>query len=62
MIYLLFKQILYNHIIIFKYMLFKRENYQIKSNSLGFYQDLEHIDGIEFQLFQQTCIQPEKKR
>ena len=23
-----------------------QENYQIKSNSLGFYQDLEHIDGI----------------
>ena len=27
-------------------MLFKKENYQIKSNSLGFYQDLEHIDGM----------------
>ena len=27
-------------------MLFKKENYQIKSNSLGFYQDLEHLDGI----------------
>ncbi len=27
-------------------MLFKRENYQIKSNSIGFYQDLEHIDGL----------------
>ena len=27
-------------------MVFKRENYQIKSNSLGFYQDLEHIDGL----------------
>ena len=27
-------------------MLFKKENYQIKSNSLGFYQDLEHIDGV----------------
>tara|TARA_B100002051_G_scaffold212733_1_gene204521 strand:- start:4897 stop:6192 length:1296 start_codon:yes stop_codon:yes gene_type:complete len=27
-------------------MLFKKENYQIKSNSIGFYQDLEHLDGI----------------
>ena len=27
-------------------MLFKKENYQIKSNSIGFYQDLEHIDGV----------------
>ncbi len=27
-------------------MLFKKENYQIKTNSIGFYQDLEHIDGI----------------
>tara|TARA_B100000214_G_scaffold358771_1_gene319574 strand:- start:781 stop:2076 length:1296 start_codon:yes stop_codon:yes gene_type:complete len=27
-------------------MLFKRENYQIKSNSIGFYQDLEHLDGM----------------
>ena len=27
-------------------MLFKKENYQIKSNSMGFYQDLEHLDGL----------------
>ena len=27
-------------------MLFERENYQLKSNSLGFYQDLEHLDGV----------------
>ena len=27
-------------------MLFKRENYQIKPNSMGFYQDLEHLDGL----------------
>jgi len=27
-------------------MLFKKENYQIKSNSIGFYQDLEHLDGL----------------
>ena len=27
-------------------MLYKKENYQIKSNSIGFYQDLEHIDGL----------------
>ncbi len=27
-------------------MLYKNENYQIKSNSIGFYQDLEHIDGV----------------
>ncbi len=27
-------------------MLFKKENYQITTNSIGFYQDLEHIDGV----------------
>ena len=27
-------------------MLFKKENYQIKSNSIGFYQNLEHLDGL----------------
>ena len=27
-------------------MLFKKENYQIKTNSIGFYQDLEHVDGV----------------
>ena len=27
-------------------MLFKDEHYQIKSNSIGFYQDLDHLDGI----------------
>ena len=27
-------------------MLFKKENYQINTNSIGFYQDLEHIDGV----------------
>ena len=27
-------------------MLFKKENYQIKSNSMGFFQNLEHLDGI----------------
>ena len=27
-------------------MLFKKEKYQIKTNSIGFYQDLEHIDGL----------------
>ena len=27
-------------------MLFKREKYQIKTNSIGFYQDLEHLDGM----------------
>ena len=27
-------------------MLFKKDNYQIKSNSIGFYQDLDHLDGI----------------
>ena len=27
-------------------MLFKKENYQIKTNSIGFYQDLDHIDGM----------------
>tara|TARA_Y100000591_G_scaffold330902_1_gene363217 strand:+ start:856 stop:2151 length:1296 start_codon:yes stop_codon:yes gene_type:complete len=27
-------------------MLFKEENYQINTNSMGFYQNLEHLDGI----------------
>ncbi len=27
-------------------MIFKKENYQIKSNSMGFFQNLEHLDGI----------------
>ncbi len=27
-------------------MVFNNENYQINSNSIGFYQDLEHIDGV----------------
>ena len=27
-------------------MVFKHENYQINSNSIGFYQDLEHLDGL----------------
>ncbi len=27
-------------------MLFKKEKYQIKTNSIGFYQDLEHVDGV----------------
>ena len=27
-------------------MLFKKEKYQIKPNSIGFYQDLEHLDGM----------------
>ena len=27
-------------------MLFKKEKYQIMTNSIGFYQDLEHIDGL----------------
>ncbi len=27
-------------------MLFKKENYQINTNSMGFYQNLEHLDGL----------------
>ena len=27
-------------------MLFSKENYLIKSNSMGFYQDLGHLDGL----------------
>ena len=27
-------------------MLFKKEKYEIKSNSIGFYQNLEHLDGM----------------
>ena len=27
-------------------MLFKKEKYQINTNSMGFYQDLDHLDGM----------------
>ena len=43
-------------------MLFKKENYQIKSNSLGFYQDLEHIDGIGISAVSANLYKNEKKR
>ncbi len=43
-------------------MLFKKENYQIKSNSIGFYQDLEHIDGIGISAVSANLYTNEKKR
>ena len=43
-------------------MLFKKENYQIKSNSLGFYQDLEHIDGVGISAVPANLYKTEKKR
>ena len=43
-------------------MLFKRENYQIKSNSLGFYQDLEHIDGMGISAVSANLYTAGKKR
>ena len=43
-------------------MLFKKEKYQIKSNSLGFYQDLEHIDGIGISAVSANLYTNQKKR
>ena len=43
-------------------MLFKKENYQIKSNSIGFYQNLEHIDGIGISAVPANLYTNEKKR
>ena len=43
-------------------MLFKKENYQIKSNSIGFYQDLEHIDGVALSSVSANLYTNEKKR
>ena len=43
-------------------MLFKKENYQIKSNSIGFYQDLEHLDGIGLSSVSANLYTNKKKR
>ena len=43
-------------------MLFKKENYQIKSNSIGFYQNLEHIDGLGISAVSANLYTNEKKR
>ena len=39
-----------------------KENYQIKSNSIGFYQDLEHLDGIGISAVSANLYAGEKKR
>ncbi len=39
-----------------------KENYQIKSNSIGFYQDLEHLDGIGISAVCANLYTGEKKR
>ncbi len=43
-------------------MVFMKENYQIKSNSIGFYQDLEHLDGIGISAVSANLYAGEKKR
>ena len=43
-------------------MLYKKENYQIKSNSIGFYQDLEHIDGIGISAVSANLYTNQRKR
>ena len=43
-------------------MLFKKENYQIKSNSIGFYQNLEHLDGIGISAVPANLYVSAKKR
>ena len=43
-------------------MLYKKENYQIKSNSIGFYQDLEHLDGIGISAVSANLYTNVKKR
>tara|TARA_B100001123_G_scaffold444879_1_gene594885 strand:+ start:787 stop:2085 length:1299 start_codon:yes stop_codon:yes gene_type:complete len=43
-------------------MLFKKENYQIKSNSIGFYQDLEHLDGLGLSSVSANLYANKKKR
>ena len=43
-------------------MLFKKENYQINPNSLGFFQDLEHIDGIGISAVSANLYTTQKKR
>ena len=42
-------------------MVFMKENYQIKSNSIGFYQDLEHLDGIGISAVSANLYAGEKK-
>ena len=39
-----------------------KENYQIKSNSIGFYQDLEHLDGVGISAVCANLYAGEKKR
>ncbi len=43
-------------------MLFKKEKYQIKTNSIGFYQNLEHIDGIGISAVSAHLYENKKKR
>ena len=43
-------------------MLFKKENYQINPNSLGFFKDLEHIDGIGISAVSANLYTTQKKR
>ena len=43
-------------------MVFDKENYQIKANSIGFYQDLEHLDGLGISAVPADLYESKKKR
>ncbi len=43
-------------------MVFDKENYQIKANSIGFYQDLEHLDGLGISAVTANLYENKKKR
>ncbi len=43
-------------------MVFDKENYQIKANSIGFYQDLEHLDGLGISAVTADLYENKKKR
>ena len=43
-------------------MVFDKENYQIKPNSIGFYQDLEHLDGLGISAVNADLYENKKKR
>ena len=43
-------------------MVFDKENYQIKANSIGFYQDLEHLDGLGISAVTANLYENKKKK
>ena len=42
-------------------MLFKKEKYQINTNSMGFYQDLDHLDGMGISAVSANLYENKKK-